>query len=489
MWLLSGFIVLCLAIYFYLTEKFKYWEKAGVKSRPTNLIFGNILGVITLKESIGQFHTSLYRQFKDVPYVGYYVMSKPALLIKDAELVKNVLIKDFDSFAKNDFEVDKDLDPLLSRNPFVLHGDAWKHTRNLITPAFSSGKMKLMFPLMEEVTNNLNNYVSKNIQSSLEAKDMCARFTTDNVATCAFGLEAYSFTDQDGQFREMGKKIFAIDTMTGLKLMIAFLYPGLVKMLQIRMIPSEPTDYFTSIVKQTMDHRVKTNTNRNDFLDMMAQLKLKHGENFTDVDVTAHAVGFFVDGYETSATVMSFTLYCIAKYTDVQSKLRKHIETVLAQHDGRFCYDAVQEMNYLEMVILETLRQYPPLLSLAKKCTKSYPISANFTIESETSIVIPVYALHNDERYFPNAEKFDPERFSDDNKQNVQKGSFLPFGEGPRICLGQRFGLLQVKVAIVSIVSEFRLSVNKKTNEPIQFDPKSFLTAPIGGLWLDYEKI
>lgn len=489
MWLLAFLIVVCLAIYSYLVNKFKYWEKLNVKFRKPNIIFGNVLGVITLKESIGQLHASIYRQFKDVPYVGYYTMSTPGLLIRDAELVKDILVKDFDSFAQNDVVIDEKLDPLLAKNAFMQIGDAWKNTRNMITPAFSSGKMKLMFPLMVDVTKNMNNYISDKISTSLEAKDLCGRFTIDNVATCAFGLEAFSFSDKDGKFREMGKKIFAVDFLNGLQLVTVFLFPSLRKVLRMRFFPLECSNYFISIVSQTMEYRAKQDIKRNDFLDMMAQLKVKHGKNFTDFDATAQAVGFFVDGYETSATTMSFVLYCIAKYTDVQTKLRRHIESVLDHHGGQLTYESVQEMNYLEMVILESMRQYPPIFNQFKKCTKKYQISPTVTIEPGTSIIIPTYALHNDDRYFPNPEMYDPERFSDENKQNIVKGSFLPFGDGPRMCLGQRFGLLQVKIAVIAILRAFRLSVNKKTIEPLQIDPKSFLTAPIGGLWLDYQQI
>lgn len=493
--MLIGILVIALVtLYLYLNHQIKYWQKCGIKCRKPTLLFGNLAGLLSGIQNLGQIYTSIYREFKDEPFVGFYKMSTPGVLIRDVKLAKDIMIKDFDSFGMNDIEVDKKVDPLLGRNPFSLVGEEWKYTRSLITPAFSSGKMKIMFPLMEITTKNMNKYIESNQHDTLEAKELCAQYTTDNVASCAYGLEAKSFQNTKSEFREMGRKIFNLSLITNIKTSIIFVMPTLAKWLKIRFISEEPNDYFTSIVRQTLKHRIENNIVRNDFLDMMQQVKVKVGPSFTDVDVAAHAIGFFIDGFETSSITMSFALYCIAKYPAIQNKLRQHINEVI-EKSGGFTYEAIQDMSYLDMVLNESLRIYPPGFILVKRCTKEYTLSSpnsaasDYMVQPGTPIVIPLYAYQTDEKYFPNPDKFDPERFSEERKQDIEKCSFMPFGEGPRACLGQRFAILQVKVAVASIVREFALTVNRKTIEPIQFDPKPFLTSALGGLWIDFKKI
>nr|CAD7420880.1 unnamed protein product [Timema poppensis] len=131
----------------------------------------------------------------------------------------------------------------------------------------------------------------------------------------------------------------------------------------------------------------------------------------------------------------------------------------------------------MDAVVDETLRKYPPVGSLARFCTKDYKIpGTNINIDKETSVIIPVYAIHHDPRYYPEPEKFDPEWFSDENIKIRPKFTYLPFVEGPRICIGLRFGLMQVKVGLTALLSKYKFSVNEKTSTPVTFNPISFIT-------------
>ncbi|KRT83903.1 cytochrome P450 [Oryctes borbonicus] len=152
-------------------------------------------------------------------------------------------------------------------------------------------------------------------------------------------------------------------------------------------------------------------------------------------------------------------------------------------------------MKYLDRALAETLRLHPPAPFLSKTCRYDFDlppsnaISKEVTIEESTPIIIPVYSLHRDPKYFPNPEEFDPDRFSDSNKANIVKGSYLPFGEGYRLCIGMKFAILQVKAAAVAIIRNFDIHVNQKTKEPLQIDHNSLLLWAKGGLWLDFHRL
>jgi len=182
----------------------------------------------------------------------------------------------------------------------------------------------------------------------------------------------------------------------------------------------------------------------------------------------------------------------------VQERLREEVAKKIAAHGGQLVYEAVNEMTYLDAVVSETLRRYPVLPFLRKTCTKRYsyhcPEKPDFkemtlTIEPGDKLTIPLYGMAMDPQYFEEPEKFDPERFVGEKKTNAYKYVYMPFGEGPRSCLGRRFGVLQIKVATASIVQNFEIRFNNQTKLPLVFNPNYFLPSPIGGMWANFRKI
>lgn len=151
---------------------------------------------------------------------------------------------------------------------------------------------------------------------------------------------------------------------------------------------------------------------------------------------------------------MTFTLLLLAQHPEIQAKTRQEIQTVLDKHNGQLTYECLNEMTYLRQVIdglfcnyleklkstiiyTESTRLYPPLLTLARRCVKDYQLrDTNITIEKGTPVVISTYGLGRDPEYFPDPEKFDPDRFSTENKALRHQYVHLTFGEGPRNCIG-----------------------------------------------------
>ncbi|KAK9887718.1 hypothetical protein WA026_000037 [Henosepilachna vigintioctopunctata] len=150
-------------------------------------------------------------------------------------------------------------------------------------------------------------------------------------------------------------------------------------------------------------------------------------------------------------------------------------------------------MKYLDQVVSEALRKWTPGFALNRVCTKDYTIEPKqegevaFTISKGCYVMIPVIGIHFDPNYFQNPGVFDPERFSDENKGNILPGSYLPFGSGPRNCIGSRFALLEIKAVIVALLSKFEFQFIEKTPVPIKL-MKSFSMVVQGGLWLGLKR-
>nr|CAD7446696.1 unnamed protein product [Timema bartmani] len=201
---------------------------------------------------------------------------------------------------------------------------------------------------------------------------------------------------------------------------------------------------------------------------------------------------FFTDGYETSANALIYTLYQLALNPHVQEKLRDEITAGLEHTEGEITYEAIQELKYLQMVCEESLRKYPPITYMNRICTKPYDLptvsGGTYRVEVGMSVVIPTLALHHDPQYYPDPDSFNPDRFSEDNIQTRPKYVYFPFGGGPRICLGMRFGEALMKCGLVAILSSYDVMKMEKTPKALTHDPKAFFFAPNEEIWLDFKK-
>lgn len=138
----------------------------------------------------------------------------------------------------------------------------------------------------------------------------------------------------------------------------------------------------------------------------------------------------------------------------------------------------------------ETLRLYGPVFQLLRTASRDYKIeNSNLTIKEGTLTVIPIYAIHTDPEIYPEPEKFDPERFSEENKRDRHPMAYLPFGDGPRNCIGLRFGLMQTKIGLIQLLTNFKFSPSDKTTIPMTFDAQALILSPPNGMWLKMEKL
>lgn len=162
--------------------------------------------------------------------------------------------------------------------------------------------------------------------------------------------------------------------------------------------------------------------------------RAKVKRDWSDDEITAQCFIFFFAGFETVSTAMTFLAYELVRNPDIQDKLRTEIDEVNESLKGEdLNYEALHKMKYLDQVITESLRLHPPVPIVDRICTKDFTLDYDGKkIEFETgrSFYIPIYSIHHDSQYYPDPEKFDPERFSDENKHKVSQDWFMPFGVG-----------------------------------------------------------
>jgi cytochrome P450 family 6 len=276
---LLGFIgAAVLFLYWYATSTFGYWKKKGVKSLKPLPLFGNIRHFVLNKRSPAEVFQELYNKFEGERYGGIHQARTPVLLIRDPELIKHVLVKDFCYFPGKGNHPDLKGDPL-SYNLFNLEGEQWKYIRTKLTPAFTPGKLKIVYQHIDHYSEKLIEHLGKYAENNeiLDVYDVLVNFTMDATGSCAFGVEVNAMNDKDSEFKKMGHRIIHANGSTFIDILES-ISPNLLKILQIRTFPRDVTTFFKMVIKKIMEYRDENHVNKKDVMNLLMLARNKTTE-------------------------------------------------------------------------------------------------------------------------------------------------------------------------------------------------------------------
>jgi cytochrome P450 family 6 len=248
-----------------------YWSRRGFVQLKPKFFVGDIGKLFLLNKSIAEIYGEIYEKTKNESIVGLYFLYRPALMVNDTKLIQNILVKDFPYFTNHGLYMDEVRDPL-SGHLFSLRDEKWKNLRSKISPLFSTAKLKLMFPTFIDCAANLQNHVEKCAKSDyniIGIRDLLARYTTDIIASVAYGCDNDSINDPENIFRKMGAKVFEPNLKTGIRALTVFLTPMLASFFGIRSVDKDVEDFMFEMVKETIAYREKHNRRRNDFMQVL----------------------------------------------------------------------------------------------------------------------------------------------------------------------------------------------------------------------------
>ncbi|XP_039754300.1 uncharacterized protein LOC120629425 [Pararge aegeria] len=528
----TAVLIAVLAIYF--RKSYSRFSDHGVKHPRAYPFFGNMAKIAFRIDNFGNDLDQYYNNYPEERFVGKYEFLRPVIIVRDLDLVKRITIKDFEHFLDHRGLTADNVEPLFSRNIISLKGQEWKDMRSTLSPAFTSSKIKLMVPFMEEVGKPMIRSIKKKLMESptgsidVDCKDLTSRYANDVIASCAFGLKVDSHTDKNNKFFEMGKNASTFKLKQMLLFFAVSACPALANKLKLTLFSEETKEFFVNLVLSTMKDREARKIIRPDMIHLLMEAKkgqLTHEEDkssndnenrgrdagfatveesnegkkninrvWSDIDLIAQAMLFFIAGFETISTGMSFTLHELALHPDIQDRLYQEIKENDNKHGGRLNYSSIQNMTYLDMVVSEVLRMWPPGLALDRLCVKDYNMgrpndksTTDYIIRKGEVVSIPVWCFYHNSEYFPDPEKFDPERFSDEKKHLINPMAYMPFGVGPRNCIGSRFALCELKVLLYQILLHFEVSPSAKTRLPSKLSAESFNLRLQGGHWLMFK--
>ncbi|KAL2093806.1 hypothetical protein ACEWY4_011118 [Coilia grayii] len=514
-------------------------ERCGVRHPKPTPFFGNLM----------LFRQGFLDPLKDLintygRICGYYLGRRPVIVVADPDMLRHVMVKDFHLFP-NRMRVRFSSKPM-SDCLLLLTDERWKRVRSILTPSFSAAKMKEMVPLINTASHTLLTNLEGHAESgqSFDIHKCLGCFTMDVIASVAFGLQVDSQNDPNDPFVFHAQKFFSFSFFRPIAF-VFMMFPALMPLL--RLLPNKNRDdmnsFFISCIQRMIQQRDQTppEQRRRDFLQLMLDARSSkesvslehfdivnqadeaassshthngstaqesspesakrspqthtpthtptHGQAqrrvMTEDEIVGQAFIFLLAGYETSSNTLAFTCYLLALHPHCQHKLQEEVDDFFSRHDSPD-YCNVQELKYMDMVVSEALRMYPPGFRYARTVEEDCVVNGQFLPKGAT-LEIPAAYLHYDPEHWPEPEKFIPERFTAEAKANRHPFVYLPFGAGPRSCVGMRLAQLEMKMALVLILQRFTVEACSDTKVPLEVKSNSTL-GPKNGIWVRITK-
>jgi cytochrome P450 family 9 len=365
----------------YLSGNNSYWPKKGVALvKPGEA--ASIFELLTKRKTIVGMDEEYYKKFKalGVKFGGIMEFRRPIVYVIDLDLVKQILVKDFDHFVdRRKFELGNE--PILRNMLTILEGQEWKDVRAVMSPTFTTGKIKRMFKHFNECGKSLHEYVKAKPELSegsgeykIIVQDVVSRFAVDVIGSTAFGMQTCALKDPDSIFYKMARLSSDITFSKITKGFFSLFAPKLASLLRFSIVEPVSVGFFTAILTTALKEREISNEKRDDFLQLMIEARkgeLKTDESeldtfekdaeiksqtkskiqLTDDVVIAQCVLFFVAGFDTVGSLVSFAAYLLAIHQDMQEKIFDEVEKYIDQKTGDIEYDDVGKLGYLDMFI------------------------------------------------------------------------------------------------------------------------------------------
>ncbi|XP_036413073.1 cytochrome P450 3A30-like [Colossoma macropomum] len=478
-WFFSAETWALLLLFISLLVLYGYWphgffKRIGVPGPKPLPFIGTML---EYKKGFQYFDLECFKKYGRI--WGIYDARQPVLCIMDKDILKTILVKECYSLFTNrrNFRLNGPLYDAVS----IVEDDDWRRIRSVLSPSFTSGRLKEMFGIMKMHSRTLVENLEKTSKrgEAADVKEFFGPYSMDVVTSTAFSVDIDSLNNPNDPFVSNIKKLLEFDFLKPLFLIVAlfpFVAPLLEKM-DFAFFPPAVTDFFYGSLQKIKSERVaKDNKKRVDLLQLMIDSQkseksekenVKDSWNgLSDHEILSQSMIFIFAGYETSSSTLSFFFHNIATNPETMKKLQEEIDQTFP-NKAPVHYDAVMNMEYLDAALNESLRLYPVAARLERVCKKTVEING-LTIPKDSVIVVPVYPLHRDPEHWPDPETFNPERFTKENKESIDPYAFMPFGAGPRNCIGMRFALVSMKLAIVEILQRFDVNVCDETKVPLE---------------------
>lgn len=492
-------------------QHFNYFKKLEIPGPEPSIFFGNMM------ELYKKTPTVAYREWIDKygKVVGYFNGYRPVLLIADLELLKNVQVKDFQDFIDRSLLFQSKRPPSPQNKSLIqLTGKRWKEVRSVLTPSFTSNKLKMMSAGVIETIQELMTKIDQKAKtgSEFEIGDMYQALTLDVICRSAMGINYNLQQHPNHSFLVSSRMLFSstfsiiavlLTAFPELEFFLRYLNDFRMKSLNNGVHPfREVQEKCKSIVMQRQMNNVQVH--QKDLLQHMIEAKQSRvdvgsvtsdqltaaddndheqkpasqlANGFThsskavldDDDITQNAFLVLIAGYETTSNTLTLVTHMLVNYPEIQEKVRREILSVIEQ-DEEITYSTVQKLPYLNCVVSETMRLYPPIFAFVTREAVVDKQYGKLKIPAGTAVMAAIEYIHRDPDNWKDPNTFDPDRFLPQNK-HFDPLAWQPFGAGPRNCIGMRFAHMELRLTLANVLRKYRLEATENSDvDPPQID-------------------
>ncbi|XP_019885677.2 cytochrome P450 4C1 [Camponotus floridanus] len=445
---------------------------------PSFLIVGNIFEfIVSPKKQWKVLHSMLNEYY---PITKTWTFFLPFVSIRHPDDLETIMssTKHIEKSAMYSL-----LHPWFSTGLLTSTGAKWQLRRKILTPTFHFNILNQFVDILSKESAHM--IKSLKDEEGAIVKDLIpfiSEHTLNIICETAMGISLHDFGAFQQQYRE------AVHQMSELfvyRLVRPWLYINLLfalspqgrrqkKILKIlhgftekiiaeRKLYHERTNdrYLKNFEKEETDDAEVFGISKKRLAMLDLLIAASREGSLTDLDIREEVDTFMFEGHDTTAMGITFALLLLAEHKDIQERVRIEANTVIQENEGKLTMKSLQNLPYLDRCLKEALRLYPSVYFISRYAAEDVKLQS-YVIPARTGIHLNIYGVHRDPNFWPNPEVFDPDRFLPDRIQNRHPFCYLPFSAGPRNCIGQRFGLLEMKAMIAPLVHNFYL-------EPIDY--------------------
>ncbi|CAG2108825.1 unnamed protein product [Medioppia subpectinata] len=435
---------------------------------------------------------------------GSYRFTQKCITINEPDLLRDIMVRDFHVFPdRRYFHLGSSK---IGKSLFFLPGsdDDWKRVRSILSPVFTSGKLRAMMRnisgISDKFVNNLSRFAEQG--EPVDMRKYVGAFAMDVISACAYGINVESIDNPNHPIVTNAMKI--LNTDAGVGIMLSVMIPQLGRLLRAEPFDIKAVKYFDDLTNQILSERKVINKysasdtkRRTDFIQLMidSEKSDKESEYYSggsDVEtdetieqhihkrpmgtlsadeLTAQGILFFIAGYDTTSAAITHAIYYLSQNKDCQQKLYEELQSC-----DEFTYEKLAHFKYLNAVISETLRLAPSLTRIQRESLTDYKLgNTGITIPKGTSVEIVPYTLHRQPDLWPNPNDFIPDRFLEPTHHPY---AYIPFGGGPRVCIGQRFAMQEMRMCLAKLIKQFEFDPVDKTQTKLEYFTGSLLMSP-----------
>ncbi|XP_049519118.1 cytochrome P450 3A4 [Dermacentor silvarum] len=491
--LLSTVVVLCISWVVKRRHQQRLFRRYGIPGPVPSILFGNWK---QLKEDRLKVMDDWIQEYGKV--FGFYEGELPKVVISDLDMIKECFVKEAHMF-RDRMPLIIEVEPIKS-SLLALRGDEWKRVRSVLNPTFSSAKMKLMSQVMNACGNTLVEVMSERLavgQDTIDVTKTSQALSMDVITKCALAWQVDCQRNVDDPTLRLLQRIFLEVDQRMMASAVAIpilrkIYAWIFPLITYGKMLLQIADNLRNVIAVRSAEREGKQGSSVDIIQLMLDSRIEAAHQgsdkveITDRHLVANCFVFLAGGFETTATTLAFLLYELARHPEEQDNLYQEVKSQLTESSVHLGYDDVQKLKRMDAVISECLRLYPPIvLFTARVCARDTPI-AGYTMPAGAHVILPTWHVHHNPNIWPEPHKFIPDRFLSDSGQEERRhaAAYVPFGLGPRECIGRRFALLELKTVLAKLVRTYVFSVCDDADDPIKLTVPTVTLNPVRNIKL-----